>query len=290
MNKIRVSIVLPCYNGADLLGSAIKSCINQTYKDWELIIINDCSTDKTLEVANSYAQIDSRIKVFTNEKNSKLPVSLNNGFKNATGEYWTWTSDDNLLHPTMIEDMVNFLDENKEVGFAVSDYNIIDINGNVVEEVYIPDDVNLLLPLNNYIGASFMYRKEYAIEVGEYNKDLFLVEDYDYWLRLNNVCKLKRLPKCLYSYRKHGGSLTETRKEEIRVKLLELRLKYLKQTENLLKGHSKKLSLYYYRIVDNLKGKERFKYYLDFSKKMPISFGLKYILVHLPNKLIKNIK
>ena len=123
----KVSIVLPCYNGAKLLGEAINSCINQTFKDWELIIINDCSTDNTLEVANSFAEKDKRIKVFTNEKNSKLPASLNNGFRRAIGEYWTWTSDDNLLHPTMLEEMVNYLDEHDEVGFVAADYNIIDL-------------------------------------------------------------------------------------------------------------------------------------------------------------------
>ena len=286
-NSPKVSIVLPCYNGATLLGEAIESCINQTYKDWELIIINDCSTDNTLEIAKSYALKDSRIKVFTNEQNSKLPASLNNGFRKATGEYWTWTSDDNLLHPTMLEDMVNFLDTNTEVGFVVSDYNTIDIDDNIVSESKIPDNIRFLLPLNNYVGASFMYRKKYAIQVGEYNKDLFLVEDYDYWLRLNAVCKLERLPKCLYSYRKHEGSLTSTRKEDIRLKLLELRLKNIQQTEKLLKNFPNLLALYYYRIVDNLNGYEKIKYYFDFSKKMPINFGLKYILIHLPHKIIK---
>lgn len=283
----KVSIVLPCYNGAALLGEAINSCLNQTFKDWELIIINDCSTDNTLEVATSYAEKDKRIKVFTNEKNSKLPASLNNGFRRAVGEYWTWTSDDNLLHPTMLEEMVNYLDEHDEVGFVVADYNIIDLSGNVVSVVNIPNDIQICLQLNNYVGASFMYRKKYAIQVGDYNEDLFLVEDYDYWIRLNNVCKLNRLPKCLYSYRKHEGSLSETRKEDIRLRLLDLRIKYLEQTEKQLKNYPSKLSLYYYRIVDNLTGKERIKYFFRFFKKLPLSFGLKYLLIHIPHRLIK---
>lgn len=283
----KVSIVLPCYNGAKLLGEAINSCINQTFKDWELIIINDCSTDNTLEVANSFAEKDKRIKVFTNEKNSKLPASLNNGFRRAIGEYWTWTSDDNLLHPTMLEEMVNYLDEHDEVGFVAADYNIIDLSGNVVSVVNIPNDIQICLQLNNYVGASFMYRKKYAIQVGDYNEDLFLVEDYDYWIRLNNVCKLNRLPKCLYSYRQHEGSLSETRKEDIRLRLLDLRIKYLEQTEKQLKNYPSKLSLYYYRIVDNLTGKERIKYFFRFLKKLPLSFGLKYLLIHIPHRLIK---
>ena len=101
--KPKISIVLPCYNGAKMLGNAIESIINQTLQNWELIIVNDCSTDNTLQVAQSFAEKDNRIKVITNEYNSKLPASLNNGFRQAQGEYWTWTSDDNLLLPEMFE-------------------------------------------------------------------------------------------------------------------------------------------------------------------------------------------
>lgn len=286
----KVSIVLPCYNGASLLSEALDSCINQTFKDWELIIINDCSTDNTLEIAESYAKKDSRISVYTNEKNSKLPASLNNGFRKATGEYWTWTSDDNILHSNMLETMITYLDEHKDVGFVASDEQFIDMDGKVLSVRYLPDDLDLRLPLNCHIGASFMYRSEIAKRIGEYREDLFLVEDYEYFLRLSDNCKLVRIPKVLYSYRDNPGSLTATRQKEIAECLVRFRLMYLSKAEERLENHLNLLVLYYYRVVDNLTGKKKLKYYFEFTKKMPLRFGVNYLLIHLPHRLLKRLK
>lgn len=108
MNNPLVSIVLPTYNGEEYISRAIQSIINQTYTNWELIIVNDCSTDSTLEIINNFSKQDSRIKIINNDKNMKLPASLNRGFKEANGEYYTWTSDDNEYYPEAIEKMVNF--------------------------------------------------------------------------------------------------------------------------------------------------------------------------------------
>ena len=122
MKKL-VSIILPTYNGKRFLRESIESVINQTYKDWELIVVNDCSTDNTLQIIEEYAQKDNRIKYITNEINSKLPQSLNNGFKLAKGEYYTWTSDDNKYYPTAIEEMVQFLDINNDVDLVSFNFN-----------------------------------------------------------------------------------------------------------------------------------------------------------------------
>ncbi len=286
----KVSIVLPCYNGAALLGEAITSCINQTFKDWELIIINDCSTDNTLEVANSFAAQDSRISVYTNEKNSKLPASLNNGFRRATGEYWTWTSDDNILHPEMLQTMVTYLDEHKDVGLVVSNCDIIDINGQKVGERIVPNDLQVKMVLNNYLGASFMYRSTVAKKIGEYREDLFLVEDYEYFLRMSFGCKFAVIPQFLYSYRDNPNSLTATRQREIQERLVQLRILYLDKIEVSLVNNPQLLKLVYYRIVDNLKGLERLKYFIRFSKNLPIHFGVKYLFIHLPHRMYNKIK
>lgn len=286
----KVSIVLPCYNGAALLSEAITSCINQTYQDWELIIINDCSTDNTLEVANSFAAMDSRISVYTNERNSKLPASLNNGFRKATGEYWTWTSDDNILHPDMLQTMVTYLDEHEDVGFVVANNYIIDIDGNVVGERFVPNDLQFRMLLNDYVGASFMYRKTCAENAGEYREDLFLVEDYEYFLRMSFCTKFAVIPKFLYYYRDNPNSLTATRQKEIRERLTQLRLIYLDRAVEVYSKNPELLRLVYYRIVDNLKGIDRLKYFIRFSKDLPIHFGVKYLFIHLPHKMYKRIK
>lgn len=288
-NTPKVSIVLPCYNGAALLGQAIESCINQTFKNWELIIINDCSTDNTLEVANAYAQKDERIRVYTNDKNSKLPATLNNGFRRAIGEYWTWTSDDNLLHPDMLETFVAYLDEHEDVGCVVSDSYVIDEKGNIIGEKIVQEDLNAKMMLNNYVGASFMYRKECAIAVGEYREDFFLVEDYEFFIRMSFHCKIGRVPQFLYYYMDNPNSLTATRQKEIRERLVRMRIMYLEKAEHAFRNKPKLLTLVYYRIIDNLYGKEKLKYYTKFAKKLPIHFGIKYLLIHLPNAFLKKI-
>ena len=92
MNEKKVSIVLPVYNGAAYLAESIESVIAQTYANWELIIVNDCSTDDSLAIASKYASQDDRIKVYSNPQNLKLPKTLNAGFEQADGAYAVFAS------------------------------------------------------------------------------------------------------------------------------------------------------------------------------------------------------
>ena len=102
----KVSIVLPTYNGEEYIRQSIDSIRNQTFEDWELIIVNDYSTDGTSLIIREYEKKDSRIIVIENSENKKLPASLNIGFRSATGKYFTWTSDDNRYLPNALQCMV----------------------------------------------------------------------------------------------------------------------------------------------------------------------------------------
>src|SRR5690606_22425727 len=110
-----VSIVLPTYNGARYLAQSIESCINQTYTQWELIIVDDASTDDTPAIISHYVQLDSRIRTVRHSTNRKLPAALNTGFDMARGEYFTWTSDDNYYRPEALGVMVAFLESRADV-------------------------------------------------------------------------------------------------------------------------------------------------------------------------------
>lgn len=272
-----------------MLPTAIASCINQSFKDWELIIVNDCSTDNTLEVALQYADIDNRIRVLDNETNLKLPASLNRGFSEARGMYYTWTSDDNIMHTNMLQELSSFLDKHPECGLVASDYMVIDEHDNIKRKVELPDNLSVLLPLNNYLGCSFMYRKEVAKHVGDYRVDLFLVEDYEYWMRIAMQYPIARLNKILYSYREHPQSLTATRKPEIEKRLVTMRLNYVDKIEKMMLSNPKLLALFYFRIVDNLVGKEQKKYIWHFTLKQPIYFGCRYFFIHLPKRIIHKL-
>lgn len=211
----KVSVVLPTYNGSKYLAESIESVINQTFTDWELIIINDCSTDGTLEIANSYAEKDDRIKVFTNPKNFKLPKSLNEGFRRATGEYYTWTSDDNMYKAEAFAVLSGYLDENSNVAMVYSDYTKIDSEGNVIDINHIMNEPEKLI-FGNVVGASFMYRETVAKKIGEYDADMFLAEDYEYWIRIYREFVIIHLPKNLYFYRVHENSLSEKKMELVK--------------------------------------------------------------------------
>lgn len=213
-NKSKISIVLPVYNGERFLGQAIESILAQVYTNWELIIVNDCSTDSSESIMVNYAQRDDRIKIINNPHNLKLPRSLNAGFKVATGDYFTWTSDDNLLKEDMLKRLCVELDASKEYGLVYSNHDDIDEEGFHICDSILgePRDMGIT---GNVCGASFLYRRSVAELVGEYDPDLFLAEDYDYWMRLYGKAKILHIPDILYSCRRHKASLTSTRQKEI---------------------------------------------------------------------------
>ncbi|NBK91500.1 glycosyltransferase [bacterium 1XD21-13] len=211
----RVSIVLPVYNGEENLEKSIESILNQTYQNIQLIIVDDCSTDKTPDIINSFIKKDSRICLIRNKENLKLPASLNVGFRYADGEYYTWTSDDNMYHESAIETMVNYLEENPTISMVYCNVLLIGRKGDILCKNELPDPEQLLF--KNTIGACFLYRSEVANKVGEYDETLFLAEDYDYWLRIFQEGKIKHLGEFLYYYRCHENSLTSTKHEMVKV-------------------------------------------------------------------------
>lgn len=129
-----VSVIMPVYNGEKYLKQSIESVIQQTYKDWELIIVNDCSTDNSRNIMQSYADTDSRIRIVDNGSNLKLPRSLNAGFRESRGKYLTWTSDDNMYRSDALEELLYYLECNPEIGLVYSDMDVVDDSLNFFKE------------------------------------------------------------------------------------------------------------------------------------------------------------
>lgn len=205
--KPLVSIILPIYNGEKFMRMSIESCIAQTYQNWELIIVDDCSKDDTAKIAKEYEASDTRIHYYKNETNLRLPRNLNRGFSLAKGDYLTWTSDDNYYRPTAIEKMVKEL-EHSENEFVFTRYSIINEDDEELSQTVIPKDYRHAIWDDNFVGACFMYSRKVYETVGEYDPDLFLCEDYDYWLRIFAQFPVGYLDENLYAYRKHDRSLT----------------------------------------------------------------------------------
>lgn len=220
----KISVILPVYNGERYLRDSIESVLNQTYKDFEFIIVDDCSTDSTASIAQGYARLHSNITYVKNETNLKLPEALNKGFLLATGDYWTWTSCDNLYFPHAFERLAKELDQNSEIGLIYSSMHLIDETSQIAGYIEAGPSEDLIL--RNVVGASFMYRSSVAKKIGSYNKKMFLCEDYEYWLRISIASRIKPISECLYKYRCHSGSLSSNRHREIITKGINVRKIY----------------------------------------------------------------
>lgn len=201
-----ISIVLPTFNGGEYISKAIESCLKQTYRDFELIVVNDCSTDNTLKIVEEYSKKDTRIRIINNDVNFKLPASLNIGFDSAKGEYLTWTSDDNYFAPHALETLLGELEINCDSDIVYSSYSFIDEKDNVLEYY---GDVPENLLFSCIIGACFLYRRKVHEELKGYAVDKFRMEDMDFWLRAASKFRFQYIDcKHLYFYRKHTDSLT----------------------------------------------------------------------------------
>jgi glycosyltransferase involved in cell wall biosynthesis len=201
-----VTIVLPTYNRASRLPGALHSCLQQTYRNLEVIVVDDGSTDNTLEVVAPFQREDSRVR-YLRQENQKLPAALNTGFRASMGKFLTWISDDNRFHEDAIEIMAQALHENPDVGLVYCGYDIVDAQGNLLQKVH-PPGPDCLFNLN-CVQACFMYRRKVYEVVGDYDPAWLYVEDYDYWLRVQKRFNLAHLPHVQpYSFVVHQQSLT----------------------------------------------------------------------------------
>ncbi|OHB63073.1 MAG: hypothetical protein A2Y76_04955 [Planctomycetes bacterium RBG_13_60_9] len=222
-NSPKVSIVLPTYNGAKYIQQSLDSCLNQTYSNTELIVVDDGSSDETPQIVQSCK--DRRIRYLRHPTNKGLPRALNTGFNEATGDYLTWTSDDNLFLRDAVEKMVRF-SQAGDHAFVFADYYRFKGEDASLGTTLtrLPDDP----PLNkgNCIGYCFLYSREVRDRIGDYDPGAQLVEDYDYWIRVSKQFRLAHLNEALYLARFHDESLYAKRYWEIKVIDFLLRLRH----------------------------------------------------------------
>ena len=220
-----VSIVLPVHNGGNLTSEAIESILAQRYPHWELIAIDDGSTDQTHRILKEFkTRGDSRIRILT-QPHEGLPAALNHGFRHARGEYLTWISADNRLRPEYLERMVAAM-EQSSCEMLYAPYDTIDGMGKPEcgsewcrayqtppgsEHIRPPRDLLFYnTDDNNFIGPAFMYRDRVRWLVGDYSPHRATLEDYDYFMRVNESLTVRRAPsaKAHYEYRLHKDSLS----------------------------------------------------------------------------------
>lgn len=204
-SDIAISIIMPTYNGSRHISKAIESCLQQTIANFELIIVDDGSTDNTHNIIEAYRKNDSRVKIIKNERNMQLPASLNIGSDLAKGRYLTWTSDDNIYAPSALEVLLHAI-EAAGADIAFASYTMMDEAGEPLSTYSHPVEGLLF---NCVIGPCFLYKREVHEKLGGYDTSKFRAEDMDFWLRAVVHFKVTHVDRVdLYFYRLHTQSLS----------------------------------------------------------------------------------
>ena len=142
MSNIRVSVIIPAYNQADFLGAAIQSVLAQTYPNFEIVVVDDASTDLSIEVVKQFD--DPRIKLLMHEENRGLPASRNTGMRASLGEFIAFLDADDIFHPEKLESHVAFLDNNPDVGVSYNNRFNLNYSANTIRNLWHPPaEVNL---------------------------------------------------------------------------------------------------------------------------------------------------
>lgn len=206
MSARLVSIVLPVYNQAHYLSAALDGVFAQTYPDYELIVVDDGSTDSTPDVLADYQQ--SHSFQIVRQENQGLPRALNSGFAQARGDFLTWTSSDNVMLPDMLAVLVHALCEDTSVGLVYADHYLMGEDGRDLGRFDTADYDPYLLLHVNLVRCCFLYRRECMEKVGLYDPEFVYGEDWEYWIRLSQFFRMKRVPQALYRYRMHRTSMS----------------------------------------------------------------------------------
>lgn len=211
MNEL-ISIIMPSYNTAQYIELSIKSVCAQTYTNWELIIVDDCSTDNTDEIVAAFH--DERIKYFKNEKNSGAAISRNRALREAKGRWIAFLDSDDIWLPEKLERQLLYM-KNNGYSFSYTDYRI-QLNGNWLPYICTaPNKINKW-KLYNYCYFStitVMYDKDVVglIQIADLKKN----NDYAMWFEAVKKTSFHRLPECLSYYIKHENSISSGNKVKL---------------------------------------------------------------------------
>lgn len=210
-----VSVCINAYNSADVIGETLESVLNQTYKNLQIIIVDDCSTDNTAEIVKSYD--DDRIELYTLPKNFNISNANNECLHRARGEYIAHIDSDDIWAEDKIEKQIKFLEENPQYGACFTHATLIDKTGRIFASGELPESFLTLFDRENMTQAGFVrrfydhsnflchssvvMRMSVYKKLGDHDLTLNKLHDYDYWIRMNFICPLYIYPEKLVFYR-----------------------------------------------------------------------------------------
>jgi len=211
----QVSIHMCTYNRAHFIPQAIDSVLSQTFQDWELLILDDQSTDNSEEVISQYK--DSRIRYIKNPENLGITKNRNKALSLSTGKYVAvLDSDDYWTDNTKLAKQVDFLNSHPDYTLVGTNMTIINENGLVIKKVNYPTHnfvlKNLLLLKNFFCHSTVLYRKQVVLDLGSYDESLPIWEDYDLWLKIGLKHKFANLDINGANYRQHASQSNTEKK------------------------------------------------------------------------------
>jgi len=217
----KISVIMSVFNGEEYLEESIKSILNQTFKDFEFIIVNDGSTNRTEEILEKYQSKDPRIKIIVNEENIGLTKSLNKAIDISRGKYIARQDADDISLPQRLEKQVEFLETHNEIKVLGTFGYKIDKDGDILAEQTLPISLEqikkTLIKTNPFIHSSVMMEKEIIDRVGKYNEKFRTSQDYELWFRILRIAKGYNLPLFLVKKRYHKDMISLKKdKEELK--------------------------------------------------------------------------
>ncbi|MCX6701647.1 MAG: glycosyltransferase family 2 protein [Candidatus Zambryskibacteria bacterium] len=210
INKPKITVFIPLYNNEKYIGKTIESILKQTYQDFEILIIDDKSTDKSVEIVMSYN--DPRIRLMHNDKNEGVVYTRNRGLEETHTDYIAILDSDDISLPTRLEEQIKFLETHHDFALVGTWTEIIDSMGNKTGVVWkndiSPEMIPMILLFQNCFSQSSVMIRMKAVEQNRYRSP-DTDEDYDLWIQISKKWKMWNIPKILTQYRTHQTNISK---------------------------------------------------------------------------------
>jgi glycosyltransferase involved in cell wall biosynthesis len=228
MKTPKVSVLMPAYNAEKYLVEAIESILNQTFTDFEFIIIDDCSTDKTWEIIQKYSKKDKRIVAIKNEENLKLSATLNKGIDICKGEYIARMDSDDWSYPDRLQKQYDAISKDPNIGILGGAMEVCDENLEIknIRKYNLSDSEirKSLFKYSPFCHPATIFKKE-ALLKENYNFFLDVSQDYDLYFRIGRYYKLANLKDILLKYRTSNTQSSNSKANRQQYLTLYIRLK-----------------------------------------------------------------
>jgi glycosyltransferase involved in cell wall biosynthesis len=199
-----VSVIMPAYNSERTIEVAIDSILKQTWKDLELLVVVDPSTDKTVEIVNRKSQVDNRVRLVELKSRNGISVALNEGIRLAKGEFIARMDSDDYSKPERIEKQIDYMRNHPDVDVLGTSVRLMHKKDGFVRIMSMPQQHSALVTLMRhempFVHPTVIFRRRFFRKVGVYDTSLRYAEDMDLWWRGYRICKFANLPDVLLDY------------------------------------------------------------------------------------------